>query len=334
MKKVTLDTIAQEVGVSKVAVHKALSGKRGVSESLRKTIIDTANHLGYDMSFKKRLDKLNFIYAIHKNFFLTSSEQFYTSIYYYLTVECEKINSSLKIVFLDDTGTSDDILRQTIETSREKIDGIFIAGEVSRTFIESIEKIEIPKIFIDYYSPLHMNSYIHVDNYSLSYQLTQYLIDNGHQQIGFVGDIRQTSAIADRYFGFLKALNENGLIYNNTWHINENIEHLNDLNGILPKSLPTAFVCHCDAAAYKMYVALNMRDLHVASDVSVVSFDNTTLSENVIPTLTSAGCSKDLIARKSFSAMLDVVADAQKVLNIVLKPTFAIRNSVRNLNAT
>lgn len=331
MKKVTLDSIAQEVGVSKVAVHKALSGKRGVSDSLRKTIIATANQLGYDTSFKNRLEKLNFLYAIHKNFFLTSSEQFYTSIYYYLTVECEKINSSLKIVFLDDSITNDDILRQTMSTSRESFDGIFIAGEVSRKFIESIADITIPKIFIDYYSPLHPYSYIHVDNYSLSYQLTQYLIDNGHQQIGFVGDIRQTSAITDRYFGFMKALHENGIPYHHVWHINENIEHLNDLNGILPKTLPTAFVCHCDAAAYKMYVALNMRDLHVSNDVSIVSFDNTTLSENVIPTLTSAGCSKDLIAKKSFSAMLDVVADPAKVLNILLKPTFAIRNSVRNL---
>jgi LacI family transcriptional regulator len=333
MKKVTLDTIAREVGVSKVAVHKALAGKRGVSDELRKTIIETADRMGYEQMPKKRLEHLNLLYAIHKNFFLTSSEQFYTSIYYYLSVECEKVESVLKIVFLDDTLSADAVLRTAIDSSREPVDGIFIAGEVSRDFIESIEDIMIPKVFIDFHSPLLQHTSIHVDNYSLSFQLTQYLIDNGHKDIGFVGDIRQTSAIADRYFGYLKAMNENGLTANPKWHINQNIEHANDLTGILPSSLPTAFVCHCDAAAYKMYVALNMRDLHVATDVSIVSFDNTTLAENVIPALTSAGCSKDLIAKKSFQAMLDVVQDPAKTLSITLKPTFAVRDSVRNLNA-
>ena len=34
-KKVTLADIAEEVGVSTVAVHKALTGKQGVSDGLR-----------------------------------------------------------------------------------------------------------------------------------------------------------------------------------------------------------------------------------------------------------------------------------------------------------
>jgi DNA-binding LacI/PurR family transcriptional regulator len=36
MKKVTLETIAKDIRVSKVAVFKALNNQKGVSESLRK----------------------------------------------------------------------------------------------------------------------------------------------------------------------------------------------------------------------------------------------------------------------------------------------------------
>jgi len=126
-------------------------------------------------------------------------------------------------------------------------------------------------------------------------------------------------------------LTANGLTFIENWHINENIEHLNDINGTLPKDLPTSFVCHCDPAAYKMYVALNLRDLHIPNDVSIVSFDNTALSENVIPRLTSAGCDKEVIAKKSMQAMLEVVNDPNKVINIPLKPVFAIRDSVKDL---
>lgn len=332
MKKITLETIAQEVGVSKVAVHKALNHKSGVSEELRQRIITTATELGYSKVKKHQYDQLNLIYAINKSFFLTSSEQFYTSIYYYLTVECEKINSNLKIVFLDSDQSDVTTLLQTIESSKERIDGIFVAGEVRRRFIESMNATELPVIYIDYYSPLYNNSYIHLDNFHLSYRLTQYLIDKGHRDIGFVGDIRTTAAIADRYFGYRKALTANHLTFNETWHINENIEHLNDINGTLPENLPTSFVCHCDPAAYKMYVALNLRDLHIPNDVSIVSFDNTALSENVIPRLTSAGCDKEVIAKKSMQAMLEVVNDPNKVINVPLKPVFAIRDSVKDLN--
>jgi LacI family transcriptional regulator len=331
MKKVTLETIAQEIGVSKVAVFKALNGKGGVSEELKAKIQVVANNLGYTRTKKKFNDNMHFIYAINKNFFLTSSEQFYTSIYYYLTCECEKINSNLRIVFLDDQQDNISVLRNIASNSKDKIDGIFIAGEVSRGLIEGLESFVQPIVFIDFYSPLYNYSYIHTDNYYLSYMLTQHLIDCGHKNIGFVGNIGSTSAIADRYYGFKKALCENKLEYHPSWHINQNIEHLNDLTGLLPQTLPTAFVCHCDPAAHKMYAALNARNLTIPNDVSIISFDNTKLCDNILPTLTSAGCNKETIAKKSFSAMLEVLADKNKVINTILKPVFTIRNSVRDI---
>lgn len=46
-KDVTLADIAAKVGVSNVAVSKALSGKPGVSEELRNKIKDIAREMGY-----------------------------------------------------------------------------------------------------------------------------------------------------------------------------------------------------------------------------------------------------------------------------------------------
>ena len=41
--KVTMGDIAVELGISTVAVSKALSGKNGVSDELRKNILETLN---------------------------------------------------------------------------------------------------------------------------------------------------------------------------------------------------------------------------------------------------------------------------------------------------
>ena len=46
-KSVKLSDIAQKVGVSTVTVSKALSGKKGVSEEVRRKIVALADELGY-----------------------------------------------------------------------------------------------------------------------------------------------------------------------------------------------------------------------------------------------------------------------------------------------
>ena len=41
----------------------------------------------------------------------------------------------------------------------------------------------------------------------------------------------------------------NGLRYSANWHINENIELSHVLFDLPLSDMPTAFICHCDAAA-------------------------------------------------------------------------------------
>lgn len=46
-KSVSMQDIADELGVSKVTVSKALNGKEGVGEALKKKIADLAEKSGY-----------------------------------------------------------------------------------------------------------------------------------------------------------------------------------------------------------------------------------------------------------------------------------------------
>ncbi len=50
MSKVTIKDIADQTGLSKGAVSKALSGKKGVSESTRETVLKTAENMGYQVN--------------------------------------------------------------------------------------------------------------------------------------------------------------------------------------------------------------------------------------------------------------------------------------------
>ena len=329
MQKITLAKIAADMGVSKVAVYKALNNKKGVSEALRVKIKEYAQSLGYvcktsgvDVKNKK------FLFFINQDFFLTPSEQFYSTISYFLSAECTRSNSFLQIAFLEKTNTVEK-MKEVINTFVPH--GLFIAGQTKPDVLKYLSSCQLPIVYIDYYSPIYNLHYLYVDNYNVSYVLTKYLIDKGHKNIGFVGNVSATSSIADRFFGYRKALCEYGIEFNEGWHIDNNLEKNDDLSHVLPDDMPTAFICHCDAAAQKLYTALSLKGLKVPADVSVVSFDDTPLCDNLFPSLTSIGPKKDIFAKKAFNTMLDALTDKNKLSVAPIKATLTERNSVKDM---
>jgi LacI family transcriptional regulator len=157
------------------------------------------------------------------------------------------------------------------------------------------------------------------------------LIDQGHKKIGFVGNIHKTSAIADRYFGYNKALIEHDLSFNPEWHINVNIEKRNDLSDLSIKYYPTAFICHCDAAARWLYTALATKNLSVPQDISIISFDNTPLCDTLIPKLTSAGPKKENYAKRAFSLMMNALSSSGKPQQIKINAELVERESIKTI---
>jgi len=329
MAKVTLESIAIKMGVSTVAVFKALNNQKGVSEPLRKKIKAYAKTVGYvNKNAKIGIMKKRFLFFIRQDFFLTPSEQFYSTIFYFLSAECNQTSSILQVAFIEEDQT---ILKINAVISAFKPDGIFFAGEVGEKLIKEFSGHAIPTVFIDYYSPIYACNYLFVDNYQMSYMLTKYLIQRGHRRIGFIGDIAATNSIADRYFGYLKALKEEKLEVNPAWHINENIERRQDLASLPSTSTkPTAFVCHCDSAAQRLYAMLAMANLRIPDDVSVVSFDNTNLCDSLMPKLTSIGLHKDSAAKKAFNVMAEALK-SKKVSVVQVKAHLVERDSVKTI---
>ncbi len=316
MKRTTLEDIGKVLGISKVAVHKALCGKDGISAGLKNKILATALEMGYSKCEKGVSYGLNFIYAVKKHYFLNCFEQLYSPLYYYLNKELAKTKSRLDIVFLEDKEEdSKEIIYGII--NNPKTDGIFFAGEADRDMLKHLSGAKTPFLFIDYYSVLYNYNYLYIENYQLSYTITQYLISSGHKNIGFAGDISCSTVTADRYLGYQKALIENGITQCKDWHIDKNIERLSDIKGLLPKKPPTAYICNCDLAAYKLYTACGLCGLKIPDDVSVISFGNTALCESISPPLTSAGINKETMAKKACAAMYDIISDSSKQVNIV-----------------
>lgn len=329
MKKqsVTMDSIAKKLGISKVTVHKALNDLPGVSARLKQEILSAAKRDGYEFKPKADRPKRTYCYVLPQKYFFIN-ENFYTTIFYYLDIECKNHSDKLELIIIDNDA-------HLSCKDFEAYTGIFIAGEIGHeNFLEFVKLCDTrPVVCIDYFSYKYPFNYIFIESFRTSYHLVETLIKMGHRDIGFVGDIGFASTVSDRYLGYLKALMKYNITPKKEWHINDNIEKKSDLSQItLPDTLPTAFFCYCDMAAKQLQLKLKERGLRVPEDISLVGFDDTELCREMTPKLTSIGVAKLHIAEESYSVMHRAMLTSRRIID-ALFPTVAMRDSVKNLNA-
>lgn len=298
MKKVSLETIAKQLNISVVTVHKALKNQQGVGPELRSKILELADQLGYVRRVSS--PKRNYIHILRKDFLIGTDERYYTTIYYYLNRECTNADSKLFFVVHDILSATMAYVKNLMQETH--IDGIFLSGQMDSDLLIEIEKLKIPVVCIDFYSSDYNFYYAYIDNYYAGYTLTKYLIRHGHKHIGFVGDIKFSNAVADRYFGCLRALNKFD-IPDRVFHLNSNIERFPDSFELNRNNLPTAFICHCDRAASVLYDKLKVLGYRIPEDISVISFDNTEICDILSPKLTSLGIDKAVFAAQAFRLM-------------------------------
>lgn len=330
--KITMQTIADRLGITKVSVSKALSGQPGISDKLREEIVRTALELGYSRkNVRSRQKSGSLAFVVPKRFFL-ENENFYTTIYYYLNKRCQTAGQALSNFVVNSREESG--LELPCLLKNEPFDGIFVAGEIGESYLRRLTELHIPVILIDFYKAMLNLDCIVTDNFYLGYCATNYLIQHGHRSIGFVGDVRETASIMDRYYGYRKALESGGLPVDESSHLvnNDPRTGVYTLDYALPDPMPTAFVCHCDMAAYFLIQSLGKAGYSIPGDVSVVSFDNTDLSRGTSPQLSTFDIDRKEIADKAFDRMMLRIADEEaEPQRIYISNRFIERESVRRL---
>jgi len=331
-KKATMQDIADALGITKVSVSKAINNQPGIGSELRQQVLLTAKQIGYLKKTRSSAPKAyRFAFVCPKRFFL-EDDTFYTTIYYYISKACAEQGYELSSFVINSALETDLSIPEKLRT--EHYDGIFIAGEFRHDYLKRLMLLPGAQIAIDFYLPEMNIDCVISDNYHLGQLVTDYLIQKGHTQIGFVGDISNTSSICDRYFGYEKALKLQGYPVNSEWLVNNNdpLTGKYTIDFPLPDPLPTAFVCHCDKAAFTLMQRLDRMGVRVPQEISVISFDNTKLCELMIPHLSSINFDRRQIAEYSMQSMLSRISKPKASNNYVYsKGTLVERDSVADI---
>lgn len=313
-KKITMKDIAEKLNISTNAVSLALNDKIGVSDDTRDLIIKTADAMGYFEENPSFITKNYF-----KNICLMIEERNFRDTYFYTKVilgienEAKKNNFDILVNFMN---KNDFHIPKSVES--KKVSGILVVGTIKDEYLKELLNYGIPIVLVDHASFLINNDAVLTQNMSGSYMATKYMIDKGHTKIGFFGEIDFSLSFKERWLGFNEAMRSSGLNIDPVLNVNPGYcvigsvekyvlsKNYKEVANIITKmeKIPTAWVCSNDNAAITLYNALNILNLKVPEDVSVIGFDDIDICKIVTPTLTSIRVNKELMGVKAARRLL------------------------------
>lgn len=274
-KSVRLSDIAERMNVSTVTVSNALANQRGVSEELRERIKAMAQEMGYQAAGGQTTVKTAVnIGVLVKDRYLGNGSSFYWKLYQELAIACTACNGLVAFLVLEQEAERE--MRLPAMVSDHRIDGLIVMGEVSRAYLRKLERESgMPMVFLDFYAADFDVDCVISNNFYGMYTMTRYLAKKGHKAIAYVGSVASNSSIEDRYLGYLKAMRQYKLQQRPDWIIEDRLKGTMEIiEPVLPKNMPTAFVCNCDQTASILIQELESKGYRIPEDVSVTGYDN------------------------------------------------------------
>lgn len=327
---VSMQKIADELGVSKVTISKALNGKEGVSAPLREKIRETADKYGYVLPDYGKRRSRNIAIVMSERFHFGDESKFYMRMYDSIVLHLRQFGYS-NVMMTPNRHT----IRADMQTlSRPGMfDGMMFLGILDHQVRDVLDELPLPKVYVDVYDSTHKSDSVVTENMYSMYEMTSYLISMGHSKIGFVGTVGSTTSITDRYLGYVRCLIEQGIELDRDWCISDRDEEGYAVPLELPHRLPTAFVCNCDESAFRLVRDLKKLGKKVPKDVSVVGFDDSIYAQLCEPPLTTVAVDVDRIGKMAVKYMRKHMQTPQKKSAEIFRVPGRIicRDSVRRM---
>ncbi|MGR6761845.1 substrate-binding domain-containing protein [Paenibacillus sp. T2-29] len=297
-EKVTIQDIADALGISRNTASKAINGSDSIPVDTRNKVIKKAIELKYKQFAYVETDSIipknqgnialftcNLPNSSHFGSFLISGLE--------KRISAEGYNLSIHIVRENETQAG--TLPNNFEAS--KVDGIICIEMFDPQYSELVTSLGLPTIFIDcsvdIFCPDLKADLLLMENEHSVYFVTKSLIDRGFARIGFAGDYKHCKSFNERWVGYNRALIEAGLSVDLSCCIVDQDRNFFSESDWMDKqlegmsALPSAFVCANDFIAVSVMKALKNKNLKIPEDIAVFGFDNAPESRIVEPHLST-----------------------------------------------
>jgi LacI family transcriptional regulator len=297
-KRVRLKELAEELGLSRTAVSRALNDYPDVSEETRARVVAAAKRLGYmpDMMARKlatgRTGAIGMIFEPNENLAVNPN---LAELILGVTAWC----AGRRMMFSLGGSTEGEGLEafRNVVAARQ-VDGLivgapkredarvrFLAEQRFPFIVHGRTRCELPHAWLD------------IDNEGGFRAATRLLLDFGHARIALLNGPADANYAADRASGYRAALAERGLEADERLILpapmTQENGYANTVRALAESPRPTAFLC----ADFMLWLgcqrALREAGLEIPRDVSVIAHDD------VLPTMTADGMQPSLTTTRS-----------------------------------
>lgn len=340
MKNITIKDIAKISGVSITTVSNVINGKKEkVSQETLDRINKTLKDLNYipNSSARSLVQNRSKLIGViipqtedHKQLLLQNP--FYSEIVSGIETKIREHGYTMILTGVD---KNKDYLDVFIKWS---LDGAIIMGIYKEQFYEELKRINIPIVLVDSYINDNYFYKIGIKDELGGYMAAKYLISKGHKKIALVtGSIIKDGVTEKRFLGYKRALEEANIFYNpdNVYEESVSFEHGYKTGLELSERIGdiTAVFATADLIATGVISGFYSSGIKVPEDVSVIGFDDISISKMLIPPMTTV--KQDIYAKgqRSVEKLIEAIeGSSNDIKNEELLPLNIIeRMSVKEI---
>lgn len=233
--------------------------------------------------------------------------------------------------------TADDIREILRNVLTWNVDGLILIGMLHDDFVQVKSRYKKPMVLVDSYAPREVMKYVNIglEDEKGIYDMTCYLLDQGHRAIAFLADNMEGVDYV-RYRGHQRALEARGFKAQEKDLIIIRpgmMEQESSLREIWQMSRNyTAFMCCSDYYAVILMAYLSDHGVRIPEELSITGFDDNVMSRIVRPALTTVRQDVTLKGKKSVEYLLNMIqGSAPPEWDVKLPVKMMIRDSVRRL---
>lgn len=332
----TIKDVAKLANTSPATVSLVLNHRPGVNENTKKRVLDAVEKLNYRPNQIARSlinQKANAIGLVVSDIL----NPFYGELAYNMQKETEKREINLTIGISNNKVDNE---KRIVESMiRRGIDGLILVpardGEGDLSHLYELQRLGVPFTFItSRYQGIHADT-VMTDLEQATYDLTDYLIRSGEENLVFVTENRALLHVERRIEGFRSALTAHGLPMKEDCiiEINPDIENAVRItrNRIMPKK-PDAVIAINAFTAMGIMKELLDCGIQIPYQISVSCFDDLEYASVLYTPLTAVKQPLAQMCREAVGLLENrMQGDKSAVIQKLLPGELVIRESTKKL---
>jgi len=312
---VTIKDVAKLANVSPSTVSRVIANNPRISEETKRKVRKAMEELGYHPNFQARslanksTETIGVIMPSSTNYAFRNP--FFPEVLRGISTKAHENGYGLYL----STGTSEEeIFKEVVSMVQGgRVDGIILLySRVNDKVMSYLKEENFPFTVVG--RPHEFSDEItHVDNdnIQMTMDVTNYLINLGHERIAFVGGNLDLVVTIDRTQGYKLALQNAGIPFREEYIIHEKFLREGGREAI--KALlslnepPTALVVADDIMAFGMLSHLESLNIQVPKDISIISFNNLMIAEYFKPPLTTVDINIFQLGFEATNCLIEII---------------------------